>query len=69
LGFIALPGVQIIHTVDFEALLKFWPDKIADFGDAIVAVVCKAKKGAEAATSDERFIRALQSVGLNTVRL
>jgi len=67
--FIALPGVQIIHTVDFEALLEFWPDKIADFGDAIIAVVCKAKKGAEVATSDERFIRTLQIVGLNSVRL
>ncbi len=67
--FIALPGVQIIHTVDFEALFKFWPDKIADFGDAIVAVVGKAGKGAQIATFDERFIRALQSVGLNTVRL
>jgi predicted nucleic-acid-binding protein len=67
--FIALPGVQIIHTVDFEALLEFWPDKIADFGDAIIAVVCKAKKGAEVATFDERFIRALQVVGLNSVRL
>ena len=47
--FIALPGVQIINTVDFEALLKFWPDKFADFGDAIVAVVCKAEKGAQVA--------------------
>jgi len=67
--FIDLPGVQIIHTVDFEALLEFWPDKIADFGDAIIAVVCKAKKGAKVATFDERFIRALQVVGLNSVRL
>ncbi len=67
--FIALPGVQIIHTVDFEALLEFWPDKIADFGDAIIAVVCKAKKGAEVATFDERFICALQVVRLNSFRL
>ncbi len=67
--FIDLPGVQIIHTVDFEALLEFWPDKIADFEDAIIAVVCKAKKGAEVSTFDERFIRALQIVGLNSVRL
>jgi len=67
--FIALPGVQINHMVDFEALLEFWPDKIADFGDAIIAVVCKAKTGAKVATFDERFIRALQAVGLNSVRL
>ena len=66
--FTALPGVQMIHTVDFETLLKLWPDKIADFGDAIVAVVCKAEKGARIATFDERFARALRSIGLNTVR-
>ena len=67
--FIALPGVQIIHTVDFESLLEFWPDKIADFGDAIIAVVCKAKKGAEVATFDEKLISALQIVGLKPVGL
>ena len=67
--FIALPGVQIIHTVDFETLLEFWPDKIGDFGDAIIAVVCKAKKGAWVATFDEKFIRALQSAGLKSVGL
>jgi len=67
--FIALPGVQIIHTVDFESLLKFWPDKIADFGDAIVAVVGKAGKGAQIATFDAKFIRALQIVGLKSVGL
>jgi len=67
--FIALPGVQIIHTVDFETLLEFWPDKIGDFGDAIIAVVCKAKKGARVATFDERFIRVLQSAGLKSVGL
>ena len=59
----------MIHTVDFEALLEFWPDKIADFGDAIIAVVCKAKRGAKVVTFDEKFIHALQIAGLNSVRL
>jgi len=67
--FIVMPGVQIIHTVGFDALLKFWPDKMVDFGEALVAVVCKAKKGARVATFDERFIQALQVAGLNPVRL
>jgi len=67
--FIALPGVQMIHTVDLEALLEFWPDKIPDFGDAIIAVVCKAKRGAKVVTFDEKFIHALQIAGLNSVRL
>lgn len=67
--FISLPGVRMINTVDFEVLLKLWPDKISDFGDAIVAVVCKAEKGARIVTFDERFIRALHAMGLNTVGL
>ncbi|MCP4578652.1 MAG: type II toxin-antitoxin system VapC family toxin [Deltaproteobacteria bacterium] len=67
--FMALPGVQVVNTVDFEVLLRLWPDKIADFGDAIVAVVCKAEKGARIVTFDARFIRALHSMRLNTVDL
>ena len=67
--FIFLPGIRMINTVDFEVLLKLWPDKISDFGDAIVAVVCKAEKGARIVTFDERFIRSLHSIGLNTVGL
>ena len=66
--FVALPGVQITHAVDFGTLLKLWPDKIADFGDAIVAVVCKAEKNAKIVTFDEKFVRALKAIGLNTVR-
>lgn len=66
--FLALPGVRVIQTVDFEALLQLWPADIADFGDAIVAVVSKAEKGSRIATFDERFVRALQSIGLSTVR-
>jgi len=65
---VALPGVQIIHTVDFKTLLKLWPDKIHDFGDAIVAAVCKAEKNAKIATFDEKFVRALQAIGLGSVR-
>lgn len=67
--FIALPGVRMTNAVDFEVLLKLWPDKISDFGDAIVAAVCKAEKGARIVTFDERFIRALHAMGLNTVGL
>jgi predicted nucleic acid-binding protein len=59
----------MINTVDSEVLLKLWPDKISDFGDAIVAVVCKAEKGARIVTFDEKFIRALHAMGLNSASL
>jgi len=64
---VALPGVQLIHPLDVDNLLTLWPDPIPDFGDAIVAVVCKSEKGSKVATFDRKFIRSLHSVGLGTV--
>jgi predicted nucleic acid-binding protein len=66
--FVALPGVHIIHPVDFGQLLKLWPEKIPDFGDAIVATVCRAEKNAKIVTFDAKFARALQTIGVNPVR-
>jgi predicted nucleic-acid-binding protein len=65
--FITLPGVQIIHALNFEILLKLWPDQIADFGDAIVASVCMVEKGSRIVTFDTKFIRTLHGIGLTTV--
>ncbi|MBW1782469.1 MAG: PIN domain-containing protein [Deltaproteobacteria bacterium] len=65
---VALPGVQIIHALDVDTLLRLWPDPIPDFGDAIVAVLCKLEKGASVGTFDKKFIRSLHAVGVNTVR-
>ncbi len=67
--FIVMPGVKLIHELDMEALLKVWPEKIRDFGDAIVAIVGKTQKGARIATFDEKFVRNLQSLGLESVQL
>jgi len=64
--FIALPGLRLIHEFDVESLLRLWPDQIADFGDAIVAVVCKTEKDASVATFDKRFTRSLYAAGLST---
>ena len=64
--FIALPGLRLIHEFDIESLLKLWPDQIPDFGDAIVAVVCKAEKDATIATFDKRFAKSLHAAGLST---
>jgi predicted nucleic-acid-binding protein len=64
--FIALPGLRLIHEFDLESLLKLWSDQISDFGDAIVAVVCKTEKDAMVATFDKRFVRSLHAAGLRT---
>jgi predicted nucleic-acid-binding protein len=31
------PGIEIDTAVDFESVISLWPEKIRDFGDAILA--------------------------------
>uniref|UniRef100_A0A831U9S1 Type II toxin-antitoxin system VapC family toxin n=1 Tax=Geobacter metallireducens TaxID=28232 RepID=A0A831U9S1_GEOME len=62
--FIAMPGIEVRHEVDFAGLLALWPASIPDFGDAIVAAVCKSTKGAAVITFDARFMGALKKAGI-----
>ena len=55
--FIAMPGVEIIHEIDMAALLRLWPEKIVDYGDAIIVLVAKGTAGSEVVTFD-RGLRA-----------
>jgi predicted nucleic acid-binding protein len=64
LDLIALPGLKVVHEVDFELLLSYWPDRIRDYGDALVAAVCKSYKDSRVATFDRKLKSALQGVGL-----
>jgi len=58
--FLKLPGIKVLNEVDFESVLDFWPDMLPDFGDAIVASVCRSNKGAIAATFDRKLINVLK---------
>ena len=62
--FIAMPGVQMRHETDFNKVLSLWPESITDFGDAIVASVGKAIKGAVIVTFDGKFKSALKARGI-----
>jgi len=64
--FIAMPGIELQHEIDFPTLLALWPSPIQDFGDAIVAAVCKSIKGSSVITFDARFIEALKKAGIAT---
>ena len=66
---IALPGVQVIHELDFAWVLAHWPGKIADYGDALLAGIAKGRKDAWVATFDNQLISALQQIGLPTASL
>jgi predicted nucleic-acid-binding protein len=62
--FLALPGIQLVHEIDFESVLKFWPESLPDFGDAIVASLRTLYKGSVIVTFDLKFIHALRKFGL-----
>ena len=62
--FLALPGIQLVHEIDFESVLKFWPESLPDFGDAIVASLETLYKGSVIVTFDLKFIHALRKLGL-----
>ena len=65
-NFISMPGIKIIHEIDLTILFSFWPEHIPDFGDAVVAAVCKANKGSIVATFDKKFIALLKHLNLST---
>lgn len=65
--FISMPGVEVYQQTDFSVVLSFWPSKIADFGDALVAATGKATKGSTIVTFDVKFKSALKKLGLDSM--
>ena len=62
--FIKLPGVEIVHQLSLKTLFTFWPDKVPDYGDAIIAALCQDTRGASVATFDRKFKTKLMRLGL-----
>lgn len=62
--FIKLPGLEIVHQISLKTLFTFWPEKVPDYGDAIIAALCKDTKGASVATFDRKFRAKLKKLGL-----
>jgi predicted nucleic-acid-binding protein len=62
--FLAMPGIQLVYEIDFGSVLKFWPEALPDFGDAIVASLGTLYKGSVIVTFDLKFIHALRKLGL-----
>ena len=67
--FIKLPGVEIVHQLNLKTLLTFWPAKVPDYGDAIIASLCKDTKGASVATFDRKFKAKLKNLGLSALSI
>ncbi len=62
---IAMPGIKIAHEIDMKLLLSYWPEPCSDYGDAILAVLCKKTKGSSLATFDRKFSNAAKKLGLS----
>ena len=62
--FINLPGIEFVDQVNLRALFELWPEKIRDYGDAIIAAVCRNIRGASVATFDRKFRANLKKLGL-----
>ena len=62
--FIKLPGVEIVHQISLSTLFTFWPAKVPDYGDAIIATLCMDTSGSSVATFDRKFRAKLRTLGL-----
>ena len=63
--FIRLPGVEIVHQLSLKTLFTLWPEKVPDYGDAIIAALCKDTKGSCVATFDRKFKAKLKRLDLS----
>ena len=64
--FIKLPGIEIVHAFNLKTLLTFWPEKVPDYGDAIIATLCKDTNGTSVVTFDRKFRIKLKKLDLST---
>jgi len=60
---IAMPGIEVVHEVDFRKVLQLWPDIIKDYGDALIVATCLFIKDAQIATFDKKLIASIKKAG------
>jgi len=61
---ISMSGVIYISDVDMRILLSLWPAKIPDYGDAVLASLCRQTKESQIATFAKKFIQVLAEIKL-----
>lgn len=59
-----MPGIEVIHDIDFPTILSYWTSTFADFGDAVIASVGLLKKGTVIVTFGRKFAAGLKAIGL-----
>ena len=66
---VEMPSVEVMHEIDFHRVFLWWPASIPDFGDAVIASVCRNIKGSVIVTFDRKFIDSLKLLGMNVYLL
>ncbi len=64
--FIDMPGIEVVHDLNMKTLMSYWPEVFKDYGDAIIATLCKNTKGSLIVTFDRKFRTKLKKIGLST---
>jgi predicted nucleic-acid-binding protein len=64
--FIDMPGIEVVHDLNMKTLISYWPEVFKDYGDAIIATLCKNTKGSLIVTFDRKFRAKLKKIGLST---
>ncbi|MCP4754964.1 MAG: type II toxin-antitoxin system VapC family toxin [Proteobacteria bacterium] len=62
--FLLMPGVDLVVDVNIKTVLELWPKSVPDYGDALIAALCKQTKNASIATFDVKFRKALSRLSL-----
>jgi len=62
--FLSMPGVEFISEINTKTLFNFWPERVRDYGDAIIAATCRHIRGSAVLTFDGKFKASLKGLGL-----
>ena len=61
---IETPGITVHHNFDLSKILKLWPDKIRDYGDAVIASHAIGEK-LKVITFDQNFAKQLSECNIS----
>ncbi len=64
MDFMILPGVRVVQEIIIKTVFDYWPKVISDFGDALVAALCKAQKGSVLLTFDQKLVSQIKTLGI-----
>lgn len=67
LDFADMPGIEIVSGLDLAVVSQLWPAQISDYGDAVIASLCKKTRDSAVATFDRKLIKELTAAGLAVI--